>query len=248
MTAVLVVRKRDDFSRILTENGFAVINCPTIETAKSEKLHELSAKISAQNYDGIFLTSRKAAEIVFREIFCQNSTYRGKVYVLGKSSFEQLKDQNLDLFFDESANTAREMLDAIPRGDLKNKHFLFIRGRRSLRTVPEYLEKMATVDEEIVYETHAVKVEDALKKEIAAKAESGAISAACFFSPSGAESFLEQFGAAVLHRTKIAAIGQTTAEYLEKQNLKADFIAAKATAEDFANELIDYLRRVISRG
>ena len=248
MTAVLVVRKFDNFSRILTENSFPVINCPAIETSESENLHGLPAKISAKNYDGIFLTSRKAAEIVFREIFCQNFKYKGRVYVLGKSSFDLLKNTNLDLFFDERANTAREMLEAIPPADLLDKRFLFIRGEKSLRVVPEFLANRATIDEIIVYETRRLLVEETLRNEIETRLKTGEIGAACFFSPSGAESFLEQFDAAALRQTKIAAIGETTAEYLEKQNLKADFVAAKATAEDFASELIDYLRRNFSCG
>src|SRR5215213_4971736 len=102
MPSVLVVRKFDNFSRILTEKGFTVINCPTIETVESENTHGLAASISAKNYDGIFLTSQKATEIPVREIFCKNFRYHGKVYVLGKSTFEQLRDKNLDLFFSES--------------------------------------------------------------------------------------------------------------------------------------------------
>ena len=242
MTSVLVVRKFDNFSRILTENAFSVINCPTIETSESENFRSRLAKISAENYDGIFLTSRKATEIVFGEIFCKNLRYNGKVYVLGQRSFERLKDLELDLFFDEKANTAREMLAAIPLENLKNKRFLFIRGDKSLRAVPEFLEEIATVDETIVYETRPLMVAETLKDEIEKKAENGEIRAACFFSPSGAESFLEQFDEKVLQQTRIAAIGKTTADFLEKQNLKTDFTPTKATAEDFAIELIDYLK------
>ncbi len=248
MTAVLVVRKFDNFSRILTENNFRVINCPTIETAASGNFREATAEISAKNYDGIFLTSRAATEIASQELFCKNFTYNGKVYVLGRSSFERLKDKNLDLFFVETANTAREMLEAIPPEDLKNRRFLFLRGDKSLGTVREFLERIATVDETIVYETRKIAVAEAFKKEIERKAENGEIRAACFFSPSGAENFLEQFDDKVLQQTKIAAIGNTTADFLEKRDLKADFISTKATAEDFATELIDYLRRIFSRG
>ncbi len=243
MTAVLVVRKFDNFSRILTEYGFSVINSPTIETLACEDLHDLSAKISALKYDGIFLTSRTATRIALSEIFCQDFRYGGKVYVLGKSSFEQLKDENLDLFFIETANTAREMLEAIPPAELKNKRFLFIRGEKSLRAVPEFLEKLATVDEMIVYQTRKIKVAEVVKKEIEAKAKNGEIVCACFFSPSGAESFLEQFGAQSLHQIKIAAIGKTTADFFAKIDLKVDFTPTKANAEDYAFELANYLER-----
>jgi uroporphyrinogen-III synthase len=243
MTSVLVVRKFDNFSRILTEKGFSVINCPTIETTGHENLHGLSAEISAKNYDGIFQTSRTATEIAYREIFCKNFKRIGKIYVLGKSSFDLLKDKNLDLFFDENANTAREMLGAIPPEDLKNKRFLFIRGEKSLGAVPEFLRNFAEIDERIVYGTRTIEVAASEKKEIAARLGRGEIEAACFFSPSGAESFLEQFGAEVLQQTKIAAIGKTTADFFAETGLKVDFIPTRSSAEEFALELTDYLRR-----
>jgi uroporphyrinogen-III synthase len=240
MTAILVVRKFDNFSRILMENGFSVINCPLIETVESENLEEVIAKISAATYDGIFLTSRAATEIAAREFFDKKNGFRGKVFVLGRSSFELLKDKDLDLFFDEKANTAREMLEAIPTEDLRQKRFLFIRGEKSLRVVPEFLKNIASLDEAIVYETRRIRITETQREEIRAK--SGEIVCACFFSPSGAESFLTQIGAQVLRHTKIATIGKTTADFFAGRNLSADLISSKSTAEDFAVELAEYLK------
>lgn len=233
---VLVIRKFDNFSRILTEKGFSIINCPTIETVAYENSLKETGEFSPLNYDGIFLTSQKATEIAYRKIFSKKN-YSGTVYVLGKSSFEILKDKNLLLSFDGTANTAQEMLERIPPAELKGKRFLFIRGEKSLGTVRNFLEKIAVVDERIVYETRNFAVDESLKNEILAKE----ITCTCFFSPSGAESFLEQFGKDFFNQTKIAVIGKTTADYFAKQNLKIDFIATKATSEDFAIELADYL-------
>ncbi len=241
MTAILVVGKFDNFSRILTENSFSVVNCPTIETVRNENSLSLGAMISAKKYDGIFLTSRKATEIVCDEVFDKIFGFGGRIYVLGKSSFELLKDKNLDLFFDETANTAREMLARISPEDLKDKRFLFVRGDKSLGAIADFLRGIATIEEAIVYETRRVAIEEALKNEIAAKLETGEIAAACFFSPSGAESFLVQFGALNLHQTKIATIGKTTADFFAGRNLKTDFTSSMANAEDFAIELTDYL-------
>lgn len=235
---ILVVRKFDNFSRILTEKGFSVLNCPTIETVACGNFLDETGEFSPLSYDGIFLTSQKAAEIADRELFSKK-IFQGKVYVLGKSSFEILKDKNIRLSFDETANTALEMLERIPTEELKGKKFLFIRGEKSLGTVRNFLEKIAVVDEKIVYRTNKIAVEESLKTEILANE----ISCICFFSPSGAESFLEQFEREFLHQTKIAVIGKTTADFFAKQNLRTNFIATKATAEDFAVELIEYLGR-----
>lgn len=246
MRAVLVVRKFDNFSQILTKKEFSVINCPAIETVKTENSRGLSAMISDGNYDGIFLTSRKATEIVCAEVFDKMHEFGGRIYVLGKSSFEMLRGKNFDVFFDETANTAREMLARIPPENVKNKRFLFVRGDKSLGAVADFLKNKATIDEAIVYETRRIAIDENLKNEIAAKLEIGKIAAACFFSPSGAESFLEQFGAENLHQTRIATIGKTTAEYFAGRNLKTDFTSSKANAEDFAIELTNYLKEFLA--
>jgi uroporphyrinogen-III synthase len=237
---VLVARKFDNFSRILAEKGFPVINCPTIETVAHENSLTASGENSPLSYDGIFLTSPKATEIADSRIFSKKN-YRGIVYVLGQSSFEILKDKNLRLFFDETANTAQEMLERIPPAELKGKRFLFIRGEKSLGTVTDFLKNLASIDEEIVYQTRKVKITEDLKTKLEAKKDD--LICACFFSPSGAESFLEQFGHEFLHQTKIAALGKTTAEYFAKQSLETNFIARRATTEDFAIELVNYLKK-----
>jgi len=242
MKTILVIREYDYFSRILAESGFKIINLPLIETLPIKDLSDFEAKFEMfERYDGIFLTSAKAAEIFRAKLIEKKGNYCGKVYVLGRRSYEMLKGENLDLRFEESANTAREMLENIAPEDLKGKRFLFVRGEKSLRVVPDFLAQTATVDETIVYETREMAIEVGELKSLRENFEKGEIAAACFFSPSGAESFIKQFGAEITHQTIIAAIGKTTADYFERRNLSVGFISLKATAEDFAIELIDYL-------
>ena len=239
MKKVLAVREYDNFSRILAANNFEIINLPLIKTQAIEDLSKFETTLeSIENYDGVFLTSKQAAEIFRAQL---KTDYRKTVYVLGRRSYEILKDAKLNLIFDESANTAREMLEKIAPEDLRDKRFLFVRGENSLRIVPEFLAQTAIIDEAIVYETREIAVETDELKNLREKFEKGEIAAACFFSPSGAESFIEQFGAEILHQTIIAAIGKTTAEFFERRNLKVDFISSKAAAKDFAVGLIDYL-------
>ncbi len=220
MRSALVVRKYDAFSRILEENGFEVANCPAIETVAFEKSFEIDAEV-----DGVFITSRKAAEV-----FSGVANFAGRVYVLGRSSFDVLKDRGFDLFFDGNANTASEMMAGIPSGELKGKRFVFVRGEESLRTVPEFLKGTATVDELVVYRTEPIRIDREL-----ANRQFGWI---CFFSPSAGASFVDQLGLERLKKSKIAVIGATTAEFFGNRGIGVDFVASRATAESFANELI----------
>ncbi len=129
---VLVIRKFDDFSRILAEREFEIINLPLIETSVIEDLRDFEAKLAdIENYDGIFITSKNAARILADKMRETNGKFTGKVYVLGRRSFEVLRDENLNLVFDESANTAREMLEKIAAEDLKGTK-IFVRARRKI--------------------------------------------------------------------------------------------------------------------
>ena len=192
MGSILVVREFDNFSRILAENGFSLINCPTIQAVALEDLSDFEAKLGRlDNYDGIFLTSAPAALIFRQKLNEQKVGFKGKVYVLGSRSFEILRTETLDLVFFDLANTAAEMLKMISLEDLSNKQFLFIGGDRSLRIVPDYLTDLSGVDECIVYQTRKIAVEIDKIKEIREQLEKRKIITACFFSPSGAESFIE---------------------------------------------------------
>lgn len=238
MKKILVVRKYDNFSRILSARGYEIINLPLIETRALDDLSEFAAKLSAlDDYDGVFLTSAAATEIFRANLSERNISFSGRIYVLGKTSFVLLQSEKLDLFFDETANTAREMLEKIAPEDLKGKRFLFVRGKKSLRVVPDFLSKTATVDETIVYKTENVRIEIDKLNDLRGRFAAGEILAACFFSPSAAHGFIEQFGADILHQTIIATIGKTTAEFFEKLNLPIGFVSSKAAAEDFAIEL-----------
>lgn len=243
MKKILIIRQFDDFSRILSEKEFEIVNLPLIELKPLEDLSDFETKLkTSENYDGIFVTSQNAARILADKIDELNINFGGKIYVLGKRSFEILKDKNLDLVFFEEANNADELLEKISPDELKNKTFLFVRGEKSLETIPNFVRNFAIIDSVIVYENQLIPLGLNKIAEIIKSIENSEFQAVCFFSPSAAESFIEQFGAEILHQIKIAAIGKTTAEFFERRNLTVDFVSPKSNAEDFAIGLIEYFR------
>jgi uroporphyrinogen III methyltransferase / synthase len=244
---ILVIREKDRFSSILFEQGFSVINFPTIKTEPLSDLSELEKLLGEiENFDGIFITSVKAAEIVLRKLKEANKIFRGKFYVLGKRSAEILKETDSEIFFDERATNAEELLELIPADELNVKRFLFPRGNRSLRVIPEKLKGIAEVCEVIVYKTMATQAGGKQSDEISRKIKNGEFAAVCFFSPSGVEEFLKIFPDFSKGKIKIAAIGKTTAQCIEENNFRADFISLKPSAEDFALELIKYLKEELT--
>lgn len=241
--SILVIRAPGEMNRILTAGNFEVLNLPLIETRRLKDLSDFEAKLKRiENYDAIFITSAPAAEVFADCVREQNIKFGGKVYVLGRRSLDILKTEKLDLVFDETANTAREMLVRIESENLREKRFLFVRGEKSLRVVPDFLSDQAETDEAIVYETVKIRPEPEQIEFVRNRFENARIAAVCFFSPSAAESFLEQFDAALLHRTVIATIGKTTADFFERRGLRVDFVSSKAETKEFASELAKYLK------
>ena len=243
---ILVIREKDRFSSILIEQGFSVINFPVIKTAPLADLSELENCLAEmESFDGIFITSIQAAEIVLAKLKEMRKTFRSKFFILGKRSNDLLKNAGCKTFFSEQATTAEELLNLIPKEELKNKRFLFPRGNRSLRVIPETLQNIAEVVEVIIYRTIEAEAQEEKLVEVKEKLERGKIAVVCFFSPSGVKDFLEKFENFTQGEIEIAAIGRTTARCAEENNLRVNFISAKPSASDFASELIRFLRKEI---
>ena len=242
---ILVVREFDKFSSLLTENGFEIINFPAIQTLPIEDFSELDGKIDNLNYyDGLFFTSSKAAEVFLQHIKDRKNNFRGKVYVLGNRTKVLFENKGFEIVYRPNANTAEEFINSFENNEFAGKRFLFLRGDKSLRTIPELLGSVAIVDEIIIYRTIESSIDENLIGEIRGKFNEREINWICFFSPSGIESFVRTFSDLSLEKIKIAAIGTTTAKRAAENNLKVEFVSPKASAEDFAFGLIDYIKNI----
>lgn len=238
---ILVAREFDKFSALLKENGLAIINFPAIQTLPLEDLSELDEKLAgAEKYDGLFFTSPRAAEVFLQRNLPDG--FRGKIYVLGNRTRLLLESAGFETVFRDRANTAEELINSFAPGEFAGKKFLFLRGDKSLRAIPELLKDSAEIDEIIVYRTIESSINENLTGEIGEKFCRREIDWICFFSPSGVESLTKTFGDFPLSEIKIAAIGATTAKKAVEINLKVEFISPKASAEDFAFGLIEYFK------
>jgi uroporphyrinogen-III synthase len=237
MPTVLVTRKDDQFSQILREAGLDVINLELIKTQPVADLAALREKLDRlSNYDGLFFTSQASAE-VFAGQYGDRNDVTGPVYVLGDRARKVLESSGLNVVFRDSANTITELLSSFENSDFDGKRFLFLRGDKSMRTIPDFLSGRASVDEVIVYETKSLRPDEAKLSELTARITKGEVDWVCFFSPSGIEQFQNLFGNNT--PVKAAAIGTTTAQKAESCGFSVQFISNRSTAEDFANGLIE---------
>ncbi|CAN5392316.1 uroporphyrinogen-III synthase [soil metagenome] len=230
-TAVLVIRENDKFSELLRSMGLEITNLPLIKTEPLPDQCNLRAVIKQlDQYDCLFFTSPAAAEIFVKEMGSQ-PTYDGKLYVMGKRSKEVFDRAGLRSEFDPAINSADELIHAHGEG-FTGKRALFFRGNRSMLTIPNLLKGKASVDEVVVYRTVGTDPADTHVIAIMDRLTGGEFAWTCFFSPSAVEIFKELFGNGV--RTKIAAIGQTTAQRAEETGFNVEFVSPRSAAVDFA--------------
>jgi len=249
---ILVAREFDEFSSRLKDAGFEVINFPVIRTVPVEDLSELKEKLrEPEKYDGLFFTSPKAAEVFLRNFENKAGGFGGKIYALGGRTKALFEAAGFETVSGAEANTAEEFINSFPRkSEFAGKKFLFFRGDKSLRAIPELLSGTAAqVDEVVVYRTVRDSVEENLIAQIREKLRRARIDWICFFSPSGIESFLKTFGdiSPPASEIKIAAIGRTTASCAAAKNLKVKFVSPKANLGYFAAGLSEYIRRSIEQ-
>jgi uroporphyrinogen III methyltransferase/synthase len=239
-TAILVLRADDEFSQMLRGSGLEVFNLPLIKTEPLEdqsELHRCIAKI--HEYDGLFFTSPVSAEIFGCEIGESRNAIRGKLYTMGTRAKWVLEEAGLPAFFDPSVNTAEELITSRSDDEFRGKKFLFLRGDRSILTIPNLLKEKAVVDEVVVYRTIGCRPAEADIIKTANSLRSGDFDWLCFFSPSAVEVFQDTFGTS--DRTKTATIGRTTAGRAEELGFDVSFISPRSSAIDFAQAFVSHL-------
>jgi uroporphyrinogen-III synthase len=242
---VLVIQADGTFSALLREAGCRVLNLEVVRATPIEDLSDFTATVQRiDEYDGLFVTSPVAARVLVDQLKASGRDLNAKVYVLGERAREVLDLSGLNVLFRSSANTASELIEAIGRDEFAGKKLLFIRGDRSMRTIPELLSENARIDEIVVYRTIDVPPDEKELKTILAQLTDGVIRWVCFFSPSGVEGFLKAVGNESIGRAAVATIGETTDKRARDAGLPVNFVSPKATAKDFAVSLMERIKNI----
>lgn len=232
---VLVIQRDGEFSSYLSERGFKVVNLELIRTEEAADLSHLDTKIEhIDQYDGVFITSPVAAEIFARRLTAGNRNFNRKFYVLGNRARDALAGYGLNVVSRPEANTAADLIRCFEESEFAGKNFLFVRGEKSLETIPQLLASRARLDTVVVYRTLEVEPEDELLRSVSVQLETGAVACICFFSPSGVESFVRFFGSGHCIKTIAAAIGETTADRAREAGFRVDLVSPKSNARAFA--------------
>jgi len=242
---ILVLRNDQRFSSLLRGSGCEVINLELIETVPVDDLVELKTTLAhIEDYDGLFFTSPVAAEVFIRELKDPSWVPNGKIYILGERTKRLFENAGFDVVFRSNANTARELIEVFDRSEFAGNRFLFVRGDKSMRTIPELLGCVATVDEVVVYNSVEKRPDEDTIATLKGRFRNSEIDWICFFSPSGIDSFRNYFDLGDMAHAKTAVIGDTTARRVQESGIRVDFVSQRATATDFAGGLIQQIKNI----
>lgn len=245
MPAVLVLRRHDRFSSVLEQNGIEAINLELIATEPIEDLTALQTALDGPvRYDGFFVTSPAAASVMIEILQKLNREHTGMIYVLGERSKKLFEDAGINVEFRPSANTADDLIDEFTDAEFAGKRLGFVRGDRSIRTIPNRLHGKAEVEEFIVYRTSETAPDEELVRVVRDRLGSGVFDWICFFSPSAVDAFDKLFGLQCTGSLKAAVIGDTTAERARQSGFDVAFISPRANAGDFAQSFVEQVNGI----
>jgi uroporphyrinogen-III synthase len=217
-----------------------------LELVRTEALNDLAGAelvlAGVDDYDGLFFTSPVAAEVFVRSMRSRGGGYAGKIYVLGERAKAILEAASLPITHDAEISTAAQLINKFGDAEFAGKRFLYVRGDKSLRTIPNTLSGIADVDELVVYRTRDTDPAADVIEAVRAKLRGSEIGWACFFSPSGVERFAALFK--TRNHLKAAVIGETTAAKAAEAGLSVGFISARPDAEHFARELAAHIKNI----
>jgi uroporphyrinogen-III synthase len=217
-------------SAVLKQGGADAVSYKVIEVMPVESLSELDERLkNIENYSGIFLTSLNAAEVLIDRMKQNNIKFSGKFYAVGVRICEMLKENGYESDSIPEADSAENLIKAVPEEDVKDKKFLYPRGNLSLRVIPDKLGSSCNIDEVIVYNTVKIKnLSDDLED----------MDCIVFMSPSSVESFLENNPEFRQGDVKVAAIGSTTAQRAEALGLRVDIVPERQSGTMLAEAIL----------
>ncbi len=158
MPTVLITRPKADaeaFVTALAAYGLRAEFFPTIE------IFPLStwALPDLKGFDGLIYTSANAVRCFLSELLSRAPNLFAQVramnhYAVGVKTNRALQEYGIDSALYSDKGNAEDLVEILKRFGIQGKRFLFLRGSRSLGTVPEAIQKYGGKCEElIVYET-----------------------------------------------------------------------------------------------
>ncbi len=244
MPTVLITRPKADaseFANALAQHGLRAEFFPTIEIAPITDW----VLPTLEHYDGLIFTSANAVRHFISPLLSRAPNRFARLramnhYAVGIKTYRALQEYGIDSVLYSDKGNAEDLAELIRREGIEGKRFLFLRGTRSLGTIPDAIQKHGgTCDELVVYQTSDLSPEASQRlSELLARDD---VTWVTFFSPSAAQAFFNALpSASLLLRVRIAVIGNTTKAAVEALGFRVDAIAPVPTAEALARTIATF--------
>lgn len=224
---------------------------PTIEIKKPDSWQEVDIFIhSINSFDGLIFTSQNAVRFFFERLKTIKPNLRKDkfiIFAVGEKTKAEIGKHDFQCTAIPESFNAENLSLIMKDYNICNKNFLFPRGNISREIIIENIQKLgAKITPIVVYYTVCPIPNNA--EEIEKKLFAKMIDVVTFTSPSSAINFFKIFSkedikSKISSLTKIAVIGNTTADALLKLNVQPDIIANPSTIEGLLKSIVKYFEQ-----
>ncbi len=249
---IVVTRARaqaSEFVKLLTEQGAACLECPTIRVEAPDDFSRLDACLqSLSSYDWLVFTSVNGVDLFFKRLFEKGLDARSlhgvKTAVIGPATRDRLLSFGVRSDIMPESYRAESVVAAFRDREMKGKRVLLPRAAEARPVLPRELKAMgALVDEIPVYFTR----QDTSSADILLSAlKEGRVDAITFTSSSTVKNFralLPDDQAEVdrlLRNVVLASIGPVTTETAGQEGFEVQVTADDYTIAGLTGAIIDY--------
>ena len=246
---VLVTRQPEqarEFIEEIEKRGGRVVLFPTIKISDPASWDLCDAAIAGiGGYHALLFTSANAVERFFArcaDLEVDIAAFKPlEIFTVGEKTKEEVERQGLSVTAVPDEYSGKSLAAHLASGDVQRKRFLFLRGNLSRDEVVDGLTALGViVDSAVVYETSVADSGGA--DTVLDQLHAGQIDVVTFASPSAVVNFQKLLGDGVSIRgkTKVAAIGPTTAEAVRFLGIDVDIVAPKSTMKSLAEAIDRY--------
>ncbi len=241
MSTVLITRPKADseaFAKALMHYGLRTEFFPTIEIVPLSNW----ALPNLACYDALIYTSANAVRCFLSELLSRAPNLFAPLramnhYAVGTKTNQALQAYGIDSALYSDKGSAEDLVALLKRFGIQDKRFLFLRGSRSLGTIPEAIKKHGGSCEELtVYETRDLS--DEVAGALPTLLSRNDVTWIAFFSPSAVQGFFNALPSNLPPlRQRIAAIGRTTKDAVERFGYCVQAMPEVPTAEALAESI-----------
>jgi uroporphyrinogen-III synthase len=252
---ILVTRQPEQAAEMITEikrRGGRTVLFPTIVTVPPESWEACDRVLGVLgSFDVLLITSANAAGAFFDRFRSRHIDLELlknlKVFAIGEKTQRTLQRLGVPVDMVPESFNGRALAEALPDNVVRGKRILFPCGNLAPPDLADALRgRGAEVDTVVVY--HTIQPQPADVDTVQDRIFKGDIDVVSFASPSAVENFVRMMSrlslTALRNHARIAVIGPTTRDAVERLGGTVDIVARESTARGLVKAMEKYYREM----